>query len=121
MAVRKLPNSWQYDFQIQGYGRQRKAGFRTKAEALEAERRARQDLISGRRRVRFSEAYELYVSATTMKDRGRDHYTQIWPQIEPTLGHLFIEEVDTSAMDALKCALPAHLAPATVNRRLGFY
>jgi integrase len=118
MAVRKLPNSWQYDFQIQGYGRQRKAGFRTKAEALEAERRARQDLISGRRRVRFSEAYELYVSATTMKDRGRDHYTQIWPQIQPTLGHLFIEEVDTSAMDALKCALPAHLAPATVNRRL---
>jgi hypothetical protein len=27
MAVRKLPNSWQYDFQIQDYGRQRKAGF----------------------------------------------------------------------------------------------
>jgi integrase len=118
MAVRKLANSWQYDFQIKGYGRQRKAGFRTKVEALEAERRARGDLISGRRRVRFAEVYQLYVSATTMKDRSQDFYSHLWPQIEPTLGHLFVEEVDTAAMDALKHALPAHLGPTSVNHRL---
>ena len=27
MAVRKRANSWQYDFKLQGYGRQRRAGF----------------------------------------------------------------------------------------------
>jgi integrase len=118
MAVRKLANSWQYDFQIKGYGRQRKAGFRTKVEALEAERRARADMISGRRRLRFAEAYQQYVSATTMKDRSQDFYTHLWPQIEPTLGHLFIEEVNTAAMDALKRALPSRLGPKSVNNRL---
>ncbi len=106
MAVRKLANSWQYDFTLQGYGRRRKAGFRTKAEAREAEQRAREDLIAGHRRVRFADAYEQYMSATAMKDRSRDSYGNLWPQIEPVLGHLFIEEVDTSAMDALKRALP---------------
>jgi len=118
MAVRKLPNSWQYDFSIPGYGRRRQAGFRTKAEALEAQRGAREDLISGRKRVRFAEAYEKYVSATTMKDRSRDFYENLWPQIKPVLGHLFIEEVDTAAMDALKRALPPHLGPTSVNHRL---
>ena len=43
MAVRKRANSWQYDFKLQGYGRQRRAGFKTRAEAHEAERRARED------------------------------------------------------------------------------
>ncbi|MDH3656298.1 MAG: hypothetical protein OEN21_18720, partial [Myxococcales bacterium] len=118
MAVRKLANSWQYDFKLQGYRRQRRAGFKTRAEAHEAERRAREDLISGHKRVLFSDAYEQYMSATTMKDRSRDSYGNLWPQIEPVLGHLFIEEVDTSAMDALKRALPAHLGPKSVNNRL---
>jgi len=102
MAVGTLANSWQYDFQIKGYGRQRQAGLRTKVEALEAERRARSDLISGRRRLRLAEAYEQYASATTMKDRSRDFYGNLWPQIEPTLGHLFIEEVDTAAVPISK-------------------
>ena len=119
MAVRKLANSWQYDFTLQGYGRQRKAGYRTKAEAREAERRAREDLIAGHRRVRFADAYEQYMLATTMKDRSRDHYAHLWPQIEPVLGPLFIEEVDTSAMDAFKRALPARLGPKSVNNHLG--
>ncbi|MGB5695664.1 MAG: hypothetical protein WBM46_08440 [Polyangiales bacterium] len=52
MAVRKLANSWQYDLTVQGYGRRRKAGFKTKAEAREAEQRAREDLIAGHKRVR---------------------------------------------------------------------
>jgi integrase len=118
MAVRKRANSWQYDFKLQGYRRQRKAGFKTRAEAREAERRAREDLISGRKRVLFADAYEEYLSATTMKDRSRDSYRHLWPSIEPTLGHLFVEEVDTPAMDALKRALPSHLGPKSVNNRL---
>ena len=51
MAVRKRANPWQYDFKLQGYRRQRRAGFRTRAEAHEAEARAREDLISGRKRI----------------------------------------------------------------------
>ena len=99
MAVRKRANSWQYDFKLPGYRRQRKAGFKTRAEAREAERRAREDLISGRKRILFADAYEQYLSATTMKDRSRDSYRDLWPSIEPVLGHLFVEEVDTPAMD----------------------
>ena len=118
MAVRKRANSWQYDFKLQGYRRQRRAGFKTRAEAHEAERRAREDLISGHKRIQFADAYEQYLSATTMKDRSRDSYGNLWPQIEPVLGHLFIEEVDTSAMDALKRALPSRLGPKSVNNRL---
>jgi hypothetical protein len=38
MTVRKLARSWQYDFTLDGHGRQRKAGFKTKAEACEAEK-----------------------------------------------------------------------------------
>lgn len=63
MAVRKLANSWQFDFTPQGYGRQRKAGFKTKAEAREAERQRRTDLISGRKRILFADAYTQYMSA----------------------------------------------------------
>ena len=54
MAVRKRANSWQYDFKLQGYRRQRRAGFKTRAEAHEAERRAREDLISGQKRIQFA-------------------------------------------------------------------
>ena len=53
-----------------------------------------------------------------MKDRSRDSYGNLWPQIKPVLGHLFIEEVDTAAMDALKRALPSRLGPKSVNNRL---
>ena len=76
-------------------------------------------LDSGRKRIQFADAYEQYLSATTMKDRSRDSYANLWPQIQPVLGHLFIEEVDTSAMDALKRALPSRLGPKSVNNRLG--
>ena len=82
MAVRKLANSWQYDFTIPGYGRRRRAGFRTRAEAREAERQAREDQLAGRKRVRFAEAYKLYRSATRMKAPRRDRWDRCWPDIE---------------------------------------
>ena len=72
MAVRKLARSWQYDFTLEGHGRQRRAGFRHKGEALEAQRQRREDLISGRKRILFADAYEMYMSATTMKERILD-------------------------------------------------
>lgn len=118
MVVRKLANSWQYDFTIHGYGRHRRAGFRTKAEAREAERVAREDLIAGRKRVRFAEAYDKYMSATAMKPRSRDSHENLWREIRPVLGHLFIEAVDTMAMDRFKQTLPQHLGPKSVNNRL---
>ena len=107
MAVRKRANSWQYDFKLQGYRRQRKAGFKTRAEA-------REDLISGRKCILFADAYEHYLSATTMKAIP----IGICGPRSNLLGHLFIEEVDTSAMDALKRALPSHLGPKSVNNQL---
>lgn len=118
MAVRKLARSWQFDFTLQGHGRQRKAGFRTKAEALEAEQQLRSDLIAGRKRFSFADAYKMYMSATHMKALGRDHWERCWPDIKPILGHLFIEEVDTLAMDHLKQSLPKRLAPSSRNHRL---
>ena len=118
MAVRKLARSWQFDFTLPGYERQRKAGFRTKAEALEAERQLRSDLIAGRKRFSFAEAYGMYMSATHMKALGRDHWERCWPDIDPVLGHFFIEEVDTLAMDRLKQSLPKGLAPSSRNHRL---
>ena len=118
MAVRKLPQSWAYDFSIAGFGRQRKAGFKTKAEAREAERRAREDLISGRRRTLLTEAYGQYMSATRLKARTQDAYTHYWDRVESVLGHLYIEEVTASAMDGLKSALPSHLGPKSINNHL---
>ena len=99
MAVRKLARSWQYDFTLEGHGRQRKAGFKTKAEACEAQKQRREDLISGRKCVLFADAYDMYMTATTMKDRSRDSYEIHWQQIKPVLGHLFIEEVDTPILE----------------------
>lgn len=118
MALRKLANSWQFDFTLPGYDRQRQAGFKTKAEAHEAERQRRTDLISGRKRILFADAYAQYMSATRMKALGRDHWERCWPDIKPVLGHRFIEEVDTSALDLLKARLPSHLAPSSINHRL---
>ena len=118
MAVRKLARSWQFDFTLEGHGRHRKGGFRTKAEALEAERQRRADLIAGRKRFSFAEAYEMYMSATHMKALSRDHWERCWPDIKPILGHLFIEEVDTLAMDRLRNSLPKEQAPSSRNHRL---
>ena len=119
MAVRKLSQSWQYDFTISGFGRQRQGGFLTRAEALAAEKRAREDLVSGARKVIFREGYLQYLAAMRMKDRARDSYEHLWKRIEPVLGHLYVEQVVTPALDALKRTLPGHLGPSTVNHYLG--
>jgi integrase len=118
MAVRKLSLSWQYDFTISGFGRQRQGGFVTRAEAVLAEKRAREDLISGARKVLFREGYAQYMAATRMKDRARDAYEHVWKRIEPKLGHLYVEQVDTSALDTFKRSLPAHLGPKSINQHL---
>lgn len=118
MAVRKLPNSWAYDFTISGFGRQRLGGFRTRTEAQLAEKRAREDLLSGAKRILFGEAYAEYMAATRMKDRARDACERLWKRIEPELGALYVEQVDTSALDAFKQKLPKHLGPKTINQHL---
>jgi integrase len=118
MAVRKLHQSWQYDFTLSGFGRQRQGGYVTRAEALLAEKRAREDLLSGARKLFFREGYAQYMAATRMKDRARDAYEHVWKRIEPELGPLYIEGVDTSALDAFKRTLPKHLGPKTVNQHL---
>ena len=74
MPVRKLMKSWQYDFKLSGHARERKGGFRTKAEALVAEKTAREVILSGGRQVAFSEAYAKYMAATMMMARTRDGY-----------------------------------------------
>jgi integrase len=118
MAVRKLAQSWQYDFTLPSFARQRQGGYATKAEALLAEKSAREALLSGTRKLSFREGYTQYMEATRMKDRGRDAYEHLWKRIEPELGHLFIEEVDTSALDAVKAKLPKHLGPKSINQHL---
>jgi integrase len=118
MAVRKLPKSWFFDFTIPGFERQRQAGYRTKVEALLGEKRAREELLSGARRVVFRDGYAEYMAATRMKDRGRDAYEHVWKRIDPELGHLYVEEVDTSALDTFKQALPKHLGSKSINQHL---
>jgi len=118
VTVRFNGHSWGYDFQIQGYGRHRKTTFRTRAEAVAAERRKRAEVLAGHRRIMFADAYQMYLDASTIKDRSRDSYESYWPQIEPTLGHLYLEDVDTLAFDALKKALPDHLGKKSINNRL---
>lgn len=118
MAVRKIATSWIYDFTLPGFGRQRQGGYRTKAEAEFGEKRAREDLISGARRILFSDGYAEYMAATKMKDRARDSCEHLWKRIEPELGHLYVEQVTTPALDAFKQKLPAHLGPKSVNQHL---
>ena len=118
MAVRKLAKSWQYDFKLPGYGRERKGGYRTKAEVTAAERAARLALLNGGAAIDFHQAYAAYMDATTMKDRARDAYEHVWKRIEPELGYQLIEAIDTSVLDAFKKTLPAHLGPKSINQHL---
>ena len=62
MTVRKRERSWYYDFTLEGFGRHKKAGFRTKAEAEEAEKRKRDELRLGRRRFTLAQAFEMYLT-----------------------------------------------------------
>jgi integrase len=58
------------------------------------------------------------MAATRMKDRARDAYEHVWRRIEPALGHLYVEQIDTSALDAFKRRLPPHLGPRSINHHL---
>ncbi len=107
-----------YDFAIGGFGRQRKAGFCSKQEALIAEKRAREDLLSGARRFTFEEAHKKYLSATDIRDRTRDSFSHMWKQIGPRLGYLYLEEITTSAIDSFKEKLKGKLGPKTINNHL---
>ena len=88
------------------------------AEAREAERRKREELISGQKRFLMADAYRMYLSATTMKPGSRDNCTRFWRDLESQVGHLYIEEVDTSVIDELKSGLPTHLGPESINNRI---
>jgi len=58
------------------------------------------------------------MAATRMKDRGRDAFEHVWKRIKPELNHLYVEEIDTSALDAFKQTLPKQLGPKSVNQYL---
>jgi integrase len=118
MAVRRLDKSWQYDFTLEGHGRRRKAGFRTKAEAREAERRKREELILRQKRFHMADAYTMYLSATTMRPGSRDNCQRFWRDVESHIGHLYIEEVDTSLIDELRSRLSTRLGPESINNRV---
>jgi integrase len=75
-------------------------------------------LLTGARQLLFSDGYAQYMSATRMKDRGRDAFEHLWKRIDPELGHLYVEEVDTRAIDLFKRTLPAHLGPKSINQYL---
>ena len=118
MTVRKRERSWYYDFTLEGFGRHKKAGFRTKAEAEEAEKRKREELRLGRRRFTLAQAFEMYLSANKMKDRSRDTYRGHWRRdISPVLAHYSIADVATSPLDELLLPLPVHLRPNSVHHR----
>ena len=121
MAIRKLAKSWQYDFKPPDYPRQRKGGYRTKAEAEAAERACRAELTSGVQRILLAKAYEDYMAATTLSDTSRDSNVLLWSRIKPILGHVYIHQVDTASMDGFKQKLPRELelGPKTINRHLG--
>ncbi len=116
--VRRLTKSWQYDFKLPGFSRKRKGGYRTKQAALTAGKKHLIEMETGSCQILFAEAYAAYMAATRMKDRARDSYEHHWTRIRPILGHLFIEEIDTSTLDSFKQALPTNLGPRTVNLHL---
>jgi integrase len=113
--IHRLAKSWQYDFQLPGQPRKRKGGFRTKAAALAAGEKLMRQLERGSSPITLSEAYKRYIGATKMKERSRDYYDHQMKYIEPVLGHMLIDDVDTMALDELKQTLPERLGPASVN------
>src|SRR5262245_2844513 len=99
MTVRKQGQSWLYDFTIPGYGRRRQRGFKTKAEALLAERAQREAVLGGKRQITLKDAYASYLAGSSMKARAKDAVERLWVPIERALGAMFIEDVGTSQMD----------------------
>ncbi|MCK9463248.1 MAG: tyrosine-type recombinase/integrase [Proteobacteria bacterium] len=116
--VRKLAESWQYDFKPPGEPRERKGGFRTKQAALCAGQKRLAEVELGARKITFEQAFRDYLAATQMKNRAKDAYEHHWKRIGPLLGYLYIEEITTSELDRFKQRLPRDLGPQTVNHHL---
>jgi integrase len=116
--IRRLNKSWQYDFKLPDHDRERKGGYRTKAAAYTAGKKKMDELETGACRITLAEAYEKYMAATTMKDRARDTYQHHWSRIGPSLGHLYIVDIDTASLDRFKQQLPTNLGPSSVNHHL---
>jgi hypothetical protein len=108
MVAKRFSQSWGYDFKLPNFPRHRERGYRTKAEAEAAERAAREVLLNRHRETTFAQAYEQYRAATKLKARTADSYERDWERhVQPQLGHLFLEQVDTPALDAFKHTLPS--------------
>lgn len=101
-----------------GRPRQRRGGFRTKAIALAAGQARYDALASGKQQTTFADAYSQYVAGTDIANRTRDSYDHLWKRIGPVLGHLFVEQVDTPALDEFKTTLPKSLGPKSINQHL---
>jgi hypothetical protein len=97
MTVRRLPSkSWFCDFELPGHPRQRTGGYRTKAEAKAAERKRREETITGAKSTTLVEAFERYISVKDMRDRSRDTISFLWnDRIKSEVGHRYIEDVTT--------------------------
>jgi integrase len=118
VRVRKLKDSWAYDFTFPGRARERKGGYRTKMAALCAGQTRLAQLENGTQGILLSDAYRAYMAASQLKDRARDTYEHHWKRIGPLLGHFTLEEITTSEIDLFKQGLPKALGPRTVNHHL---
>lgn len=118
MVVGKRGAGFGYDFWLLGK-RHRKARFRTRGEAAAAEKLKREEVLSGKRKVTFAEAFEAYMAATTMAVTTREAYRKFYEtNIARHLGPLFVEDVRLEALHKVKAGLPEHLGPKSVNQRL---
>ncbi len=97
MTVRKREQIMVLRLHSRRFSAPQKAGFRTKAEAEEAEKRKREEIRLGRRRFTLAQAFEMYLTANHMKDRAGHLPRSLASEHEPVLGHYYIEEVDTSS------------------------
>lgn len=120
MVTRKRGAGYEFDFTLLGK-RYRKARFRTKAEAVAAEMRKREEVLSGKRRVTFGEAFDAYMQATKMAITTREGYQKFWDRdIRKHLAALYVEEVRVEAINKVKASLslPGNLGPKSVNQRM---
>lgn len=121
MVTRKRGEGYEYDFRLLGK-RWRKGRFRTKAEATAAEKLKREELLTGKVRKTFREAYDDYVVGLKRRSRAAttlEHYQTFYDRtLGPALGHLYLTEVSTSVINAMKQKMPTSWGPKSVNQRL---
>jgi site-specific recombinase XerD len=109
----------EYDFRLLGE-RERKGRFRTAKEAQQAERLKREELLSGKKTMLFSEAYEKYMASLGRKAISTvESYKRYWEDdIQEHLAHLYLEDVSTDALDGCKQKMPPKWSAKTINQRL---